>query len=69
MEKKVYTVTDIQTILGLSRTKAYDFIKMRITVKIPSLLSRLIVHIVYLKIDLMNGSIAIISKTKLNTAL
>ena len=27
MEKKVYTVTDIQTILGLSRTKAYDFIK------------------------------------------
>lgn len=27
MEKKVYTVEEIRTILGLSRTKAYDFVK------------------------------------------
>ena len=35
MEKKVYTVTDIQTILGLSRTKAYDFIKNAYNSKKP----------------------------------
>ena len=62
MEKKVYTVTDIQTILGLSRTKAYDFIKNAYNSKNLSPLSKLIVHIVYLKIDLINGFIAIISK-------
>ena len=62
MEKKVYTVTDIQTILGLSRTKAYDFIKNAYNSKKPFPVSKLIVHIVYLKIDLINGFIAIISK-------
>lgn len=35
MEKKVYTVKDIQTILGLSRTKAYDFIKNAYNSKKP----------------------------------
>lgn len=35
MEKKVYTVNEIREILGLSKTKAYEFVKIAHKTKDP----------------------------------
>ena len=35
MEKQVYMVSDIVDILGISKSKAYDFIRMLIKAEIP----------------------------------